>query len=189
MIRYTTPTAILVATLALAGCGNSRQPAAAGNDSPQRATATSATGGQCNAYVAAIRNVCLDSITRKLDMSCNSQLIALGVAQDQAAGNLFDVGSEKANAKVVEAVCGKYLGSLQKKRKEKDADMAAKDSAGPMCTALATDFDAKCMANLGQEKLSDQCGNAASMMSAVRRSLPGEEGCKAVNQMLSADKD
>lgn len=189
MIRNTMSTAIFVATLALAGCGNSGQPAAADNNSPQAATATSATGGQCSAYVAAIRNVCLDSITRNLDMSCNSQLIALGVAQDQAAGNLFDVGSEEANAKVVESVCGKYLESLQKKRKEKDAAMTAKDSAGPSCTTLATNFDAKCMANLGKGTLSDQCGNAASMMSAVRRSLPGEEGCKAVDQMLSSAED
>lgn len=188
MTRYSSSTAILVATLALAGCGNPGKPAATDGSSPPAATATGTTGGQCNAYVAAIRDVCLDSITRKLDMSCNSELIALGVAQDQAAGNLFDVGSEKANAKVVESVCGKYLGSLQDKRKDKDAAMTAKDSAGPMCTTLATQFDAKCMANLGQEALSDQCRNAGRMLSAIR-SLPAEDGCKSVHRILSGDDD
>lgn len=188
MIRYTTITGIFVASLALAGCGNSGSPAATDRDASQAAAAIHATGGQCDAYIAEIRNVCLDNITRNLDLSCNNQLIAMAVIQDQAAGNLFDVGSDEANAKVVESICSQYLGSLRDKRKKKDAAMMAKGGAGPTCTALAAHFDTTCMARLGQEPLPDQCRNASVMMTALR-SVPMEERCEAVHKMLSQDED
>lgn len=188
MIRYTAITGILAAALVLAGCGNSGSPAATDGDASQATAASRATGGQCDAYIAEIRNACLDNITRNLDLSCNNQLIAMAVIQDQAAGNLFDVGSDDANAKVVESICSQYLGSLRDKRKKKDAAMMPKGSAGPTCTALAAQFDTTCMAKLGQELLPDQCRNASVMMTALR-SMPMEERCEAVHELLSQDQD
>ena len=187
MIRFIAFTGIFVTAFTLAGCGNSGTPAA-DDDASQAVTATATTGGQCDVYVAEIRNVCLDNITRNLDLSCNNQLIAMAVIQDQAAGNLFDVGSEDANAKVVESICGQYLGSLRDKRKKRDAAMMPKGSAGPTCNALAAQFDTTCMAKLGQEPLPDQCRNASVMMTALR-SMPMEERCGAVHKMLSQDAD
>lgn len=189
MIRFATLTSILVGSLALAGCGNSGNSAATDSDSPQAVTAGEASGGQCKAYIAAIRKVCVDSITRGLDMSCNNQLIGLDVVQGQAAGNLFDVGSDEANAKVVENVCGRYLESLRDDRKEEDAAMRPKGSAGPKCTALAAHFDSTCLARLGQEPLPTQCKSATRMMTMTKsmHSTSIEDRCETVDEMLSRD--
>lgn len=175
---------LLLSLFIFSGCSADDAAAPAPGTSPPAKTAIQSSGGDsCKAYVAAVRNVCLDGITRDLGMPCNNQMIAVEIVQSQAAGTLFDVGSGSTNAKVVESVCASYLKSLQKKRQSKDASMAAKGSAGPKCTAFAENFDTKCLATLGQQPLPDTCKSATRMLVAGAR-LPAEDRCAMAEQQM-----
>lgn len=184
MRRHLSFPSLILSLLVFAGCSADDAVAPVASTSPQTNLATdSIEGGNCRAYVAAVRQVCLDSITRDLDMSCTNQLIALDVVQGQAAGTLFDVGSDAKNAKVAESVCASYLKSLKKKRQSKDAAMHAESDAGPKCKALAESFDATCLGDLGQQPLSDKCSNVARMLSGGAR-LPAEDRCAMAEYQL-----
>lgn len=177
---------LILSLFVFAGCsaGDGDGIAPAVSNSAQAGTATDSNrGGNCKAYMAEVRKVCLDSITRGLDMSCDSQLIAVDMVQTQAAGALFDAGSETSNAKVAESVCASYLKSLQKKRQRKDTGMHAENGAGPTCNALAEKLDTTCLRNLGQQPIPDNCRSATRMFNALT-SQPAEDRCaQAENQL------
>ncbi len=184
MRRHLVFSSLILSLFVFAGCSADDAAAPVTSTLPQTDTATdSIDGGNCKAYVAAVRQLCLDSITRDLDMSCTNQLIALDVVQGQVAGTLFDVGSDAKNAQVAESACASFLKSLQKKRQSKDAGMHAESDAGPKCKALAENFDATCLRDLGQQPLSDKCGNVARMLSGVAR-LPAEDRCAMAEYQL-----
>ena len=116
-------------------------------------------------------------------MACDSELIAVDMAQTQAAGTLFDVGSGSDNAKVAESACASYLKSLQKKRQRKDAGMHAERGAGPTCNALAEKFDTACLRDLGQQPIPDTCRSATRMLKALT-SQPAEDRCAQAERQL-----
>ena len=187
MRRYPFSISLLVLLVAAAGCSgdNATPPSTEGNTALSGAIRSpdSSTGGSCDAYVAAVRNVCMDSITRRLDVSCNNQLSSIDIVRQQAAGDLFQVGDEKANARVVESVCERYLEMLQDKRASKDATMDPKGSTGPKCTALAEQFGSMCMAGLGKDPLSDGCRNAARML-GIGAAMDTERRCALAQDQL-----
>lgn len=188
MRQHLISASLVLSLFVFAGCsagdGTGVTAAPAAGDAPQAgAAADNNGGGNCKAYMAEVRNVCLDSITRGLDMSCDSQFIAVEMVQTQAAGALFDVGSDTSNAEVAESVCASYLKSLQKKRQRKDADMHADSGAWPTCTALAEKFDTACLRELGHQPIPDKCRSATRMLNALK-SQPAEDRCaQADNQM------
>ena len=175
---------LIVSLLVLSGCSDGIAAApAAGNPSPAAIAINSSGGANCKAYVAAVRTVCLDSVTRGLDVSCDSQLVAVDMVQTQAAGTLFDVGSGSANAKVAESACASFLKSLQRKRQRKDAGMHAESGAGPKCNALAEKLDSTCLRDLGKQPIPDKCRSATRMLNALS-SQPAENRCAMAEQQL-----
>ncbi len=185
MRRHLVFASLILSLFVFAGCSADDAGAPiASNSAPVNTPAVSKDGGECKAYVAAVRQVCLDSIARGLDMSCSSQFMMLDMVQDQAAGTLFDVGSDAKNAEVAESLCASYLESLQKKRQSKDASMHAESDAGPNCTALAESFDTACLRNLGQEPLAANCESAARTLSATAGRAPAEDICEMVQHQM-----
>lgn len=175
---------LIVSLFVLGGCSADDTTARGAHDSAKAGIAAgSKDGGNCKAYVAAVRQVCLDSITRRLDVSCDHQLMALEMVQEQFAGTLFDVGSDTKNAEVAEAACDSYLGSLQKKRKSKDAGMQAGSDTGPNCAAFAGKFEVTCLRDLGQQPLPDKCRSATRMLSGAAR-LSAEDLCAMAERQM-----
>lgn len=113
----------------------------------------------CDTLVAETGTACMDMISRGLDVSCNTYLGAVGMAMDQADGNLFDVGD--ANKDTANRFCATYVKKLRKDRKANNHTMLGKSEVGPECAALAERFDARCITGLGKEKLSGKCKNVA----------------------------
>ena len=175
---------LILSLLVFAGC-SADDAAAPGASSPiQSDSATGSTkGGSCKAYVAAVQQTCLDSVTRGLAMPCDNEIVALGIVQGQAAGKLFDVGSATENVGVAEAACASFLEKLQKKRQSKDAGMHAKADTGPTCTAFATNFESTCLRDLGQQPLPDKCRSATRILKGLA-SLPAEEVCASAEREM-----
>ena len=175
---------LILSLFVFAGCSADDAAAPGASKSTQSDSAKgSKDGDSCKAYVAAVQQVCLDSITRGLDVSCDNEMMMLGMVQEQAAGTLFDVGSASENADVAEAACASFLEKLQEKRQSKDAGMHAGNDIGPVCTAFLENFETTCLRDLGQQPFPSQCRMATRMLSGLS-SQPAEKRCDSAQGQL-----
>ena len=175
---------LILSLFVIAGCSADDAAApGASSSTPSDSATGSAKGDSCKAYVAAVQQVCRDSITRGLDVPCDNELMTLGMVQGQAAGKLFDVGSATENAGVAEAACASFLEKLQKKRQSKDAGMHAGSDTGPTCAAFAANFETTCLRDLGQQPLPDKCRMATRMLKGLA-SQPAEDRCASAESQM-----
>ena len=135
----------------------------------------------CDTLVTDTRAACMDMIRRGLDVSCNTYLMAIGTAMDQASGNLFEVGD--ANQSAADSFCATYVDKLREDRDENADSMHPQDQTGPECSALAERFESRCMANLGKTALAGECKNAARAFAMSGR-MPHEQMCSIAGMQL-----
>ncbi len=177
-------TSMVLALFLLAGCsaGDAIAPETSAS-APSDAVPGVSAGGNCTAYVDAVKRVCLDGVTRGLDVSCDNEIMRVGGVQDMAAGTLFDVGSGAQNAGVAEAACAQFLTSLQEKRQSKDAGMRVGNDIGPKCAAFVENFETTCLRDLGGQPFPDNCRMATRMLRGAAI-IPPEDLCESAGSEL-----
>lgn len=134
----------------------------------------------CDALITETRTACVDMVRHGLDVSCNTYLMAVNTAMDQANGDLYDIGD--SNKIAANALCSSYVEDLREDRKENAGSMQEPDQVGSDCAALADQFETHCMANLGKEPLADGCRNVARTFAMGR--LSQEKKCSLAGAHL-----
>lgn len=133
----------------------------------------------CKALANATQEACRHELNTGARTGCMMALTSIGVASEQAGGQLFDLGPD--NQRAADVSCRSQLKTVQKKHaKVKDAPAV---NWAPTCAKYIKKYDETCLANLGTKDRDATCSRSfVSVQAPLRASdvAGSESGCEAL---------
>jgi len=121
----------------------------------------------CPVFARELQDACSDVVDRRLDFSCNTYLVQLEMAQQQAGGKLFAVGGDAENEKVASALCRKSLANLRAARDRAEEKPVDNTPWATECDDYLATLQKACFARIADGTHAQHCKQTIQMVQAA----------------------
>ncbi|MBA2660829.1 MAG: hypothetical protein H0U74_00915 [Bradymonadaceae bacterium] len=161
--RFIVLTAFMVLGL-LAACdkdntSNTSSTSSTSTGKSSKSTTNKSEGG-CKEFIEATQTYCTEAMKTGRNIGCQTPIMGIHTAMDQAEGNVFDLKDNNVNKDVAEGACRSYHDMLRKDYAKATVPTNKRASIPAQCVSLRTQIKTLCFDPLGVTKVSDACSTA-----------------------------